>query len=93
MVEVEALAQSGTGLDDADGVVVVGRSRTFGQKLATKALVIAFGIVVRDVFTNKMSQVSFAKHDEVIEAFIPDGLDEALSVRIAVRALRRMGTL
>ena len=89
MVEVEGSAQSGTGLHDAGGVVVVGRSRIFGQKLATKALVIAFGIVVSDVFTNKMSQVSFTKDDKVIEAFISDGLDEALGVRVAVGALRR----
>ena len=88
MVEVETSAQSGTGLHEAGGVVVVGRSRTFGQKLSTNALVITFGIVMSDVFTNKMSQVSFAKHDKVIEAFIPDGLDEALGVRVAVGALR-----
>ena len=56
-VEIDASAQSGTGLLDAGGVVVIGRSRIFGQKLATDALVIAFGFVVSDVFTNKMSQI------------------------------------
>ena len=52
---------------------------------------IAFGVVVGDVLADKMSQVGLAKDDEVIEAFMPDGLDEAFSMRITVRALRRDG--
>ena len=48
---------------------------------------IAFGVVVGDVFANKMAQVRFAKDDEVIEALMPDQSDEAFSVRVAVRTL------
>ena len=52
---------------------------------------VAFSVVVSNVFTNKMSQMGFPKDDAVIEALIPGGLDEALSVTVAVRALRRNG--
>ena len=52
---------------------------------------VAFSAVVSDVFTNEASQVGFTKDDEVIEALIANGLDEALSVWIAVGALRRDG--
>ena len=38
---------------------------------------------------SKVSQVPLAEDDEVIEAFGPDGLHEALRVWVAVRALRR----
>ena len=78
-------------LDPAGGAVVIGCRRILGQKFATDALVIAFGVVVGDVFVNKMSQVRFAKDNELIEALMPDGLDEALTIRITVRALRRNG--
>ena len=49
---------------------------------------VPLGVVVADVFANKMSQVGFAKDDEVIKALLADGFDEALSVPIIVRALR-----
>ena len=52
-------------------------------------MMVAFSVVVSNVFTNKMSQMGFAKDDEVSEALIPDGLDEALGVRVAIGALRR----
>ena len=91
MVEIENAAQSGTHFDDCGGAVVVTGSCITGQKLATDALMVAFIVVVSNVFTNKMSQMGFAKDDAVIEALIPGGLDEALSVTVAVRALRRNG--
>ena len=52
---------------------------------------VAFGVVMADVFANKMSQVCLAEDDETIEALIANGFDEALSVWIAVWALRRDG--
>ena len=52
---------------------------------------IAFCIVMSDVFTNEMAQVGLAKNDELIEALIPDGLDESFCVGVAVRALGRNG--
>ena len=91
MVKVEGAGQSGTRLDDGGGAVVVGGRGILSQKLATDALMVAFSVVVSDVFTNETSQVGFTKDDEVIEALIANGLDEALSVSIAVQALRRDG--
>jgi len=91
VVKIEGARQPGTHLDGRCGVVIVRGKGIFGQKLAADALMIAFGVVMSDVFTNEMSQVGLAKNDEVIEALIPNGLDEAFSVRIAVRALRRYG--
>ena len=91
VVEIEAFAQPGTSLHDADGAVVIGRRRILGQELATHTLMVAFSVVVSDVFANKMSKVSLANNNEVIKAFVSNGLNETLSVRIAVRALRRNG--
>ena len=72
MVKGEGAGESGTRLDDRGGAVVICGSGILSQKLATDALMVAFGVVVGDVFTNKMSQVSFAKNDELVEALIPD---------------------
>ena len=88
MVEVEGGGQSRSRLDDPGGAVVVGSNGIFGQKLAADALMVALGVVVSGVFANKMSQVRFAKDDEVIEALMANRFDEALSVRVTVRALR-----
>ena len=74
VVVIEGAAQSGAHLDDASGVVVVGRSGTVGQELAANALVIAFGVVVGDIFTNEMSKVSLAENNEVIKALGSDGV-------------------
>jgi hypothetical protein len=71
VVEIEGAGQSGTGVDDRRGAVVVGRSCSCGQKSATDALVIAFAVVMSDVFTNKMSQMGFAKDNEIVQALIP----------------------
>jgi len=78
-------------LDGSGGAVVVCRDGVLSQKLAAHGLVESFCVVVGHVLLNKMSQVGFAKHYEVIEALISDGLDEALSMRITVWALRRDG--
>ena len=91
VVVIEGAAQPGAHLDDVSGVVVVGRSGTVGQELATNALVIAFGVVVGDIFTNEMSKVSLAEDNEVIKALGSDGLDETFSVRVAVGASSRDG--
>ena len=63
MVEVEGAGQSGTGFDDARvrDVVAVGGSSLLGQKVATHSLVVPLGVVVADVFANKMSEVCLAK--------------------------------
>lgn len=72
LIEIQGAVQPGTRLDDRGGAVVVEGNDIFGQKLATDALMVAFGVVMGDAFTNKMSQVGFAKNDELVEALIPD---------------------
>ena len=61
MIEIEGAVQPGTRLYHSGGAVVVGGKGTFGQEPATDALMVAFGVVVSDVFAKKMSQVGFAK--------------------------------
>ena len=87
MIEIEGAVQPGTRLYDSGGAVVVGGNGTFGQEPATDALMVAFAVVVSHVFANKMSQVGFAKNDEVIETLLANGFYETLSVGVTVRAL------
>ena len=46
-------------------------------------------LIMAHVFLDQVSEVPLAKENEVVETFVLDRLDEALSVRIAVRTLRR----
>lgn len=49
----------------------------------------AFGIVVVDILSDEMPKVALAEDDEMVEALVSDGADEALSEGIAVGAVAR----
>jgi len=46
----------------------------------------SFGVVVDDVLPEEVTEVMLAEDDEVVEALVSDGADEAFSEGIAVRA-------
>ena len=46
---------------------------------------IAFAMIMRDVFRQSVPKVPFAKWNDAIETFLFDGPDEALSVGIRIR--------
>ena len=47
----------------------------------------AIDFVVADVFTDEVVQMLLAKHQEIIQAFLLDALDDSFAARIQVRAL------
>jgi hypothetical protein len=60
-----------------DGTRIVGRiGRWKGNDIA-KALVIPFGVIVRDEFPNRSSQMTLAERNEVTQAFLLDRTNES----------------
>jgi hypothetical protein len=64
------------------------RRRAVDQRIADP-LVIALGMIVRDVLTNQPTEVPLAKREHPIQAFLFDRSHEAFCIRVAVRRGRR----
>jgi len=51
-----------------------------------KALVIPFGVIVRDEFPDRSPQMTLGRWDDVAQAFLPNRTDAPLSERVQLRA-------
>ncbi len=89
MIEVEDATKPLASSDLVGISVVVARFGRGRDQSTTEAVMEAFGIVVVDILSDEMPKVALAEDDEVVEAFVSDGADEALSERIAVGAAAR----
>src|ERR1017187_6814942 len=68
-----------------DGTRIVGRTgRRKGNDIA-KALVIPFGVIVRNEFPDRSPQMTLAQRDDVAQAFLLNRADEPLSERVQIR--------
>jgi len=61
----------------------------FTDRLVVDTLVRAFFIVMRHVFDERPAQMIFGQEDDVVQAFIPGGPDEALGEGIHIRRMDR----
>ena len=83
MIEAEQAAEAGAAHDSS--VVVRGLWFRINHAVS-EALVIPLEVVVRDVFGDDLAQVPLAEGDDEPQAFLADRADEALGVRVQVRA-------
>ena len=68
--------------------VVVGRAGSRFDELVVEALVVAFDMVVLEVFAEHASEMRLAEGNGVLEAVIANGADEPFGVRVQIRTSR-----
>jgi hypothetical protein len=78
VVEAEEPADA-LAADDRPGPRVIG---CLLSEPTLKALVVALGVVVGDVFSDGCAEVVLAQQYELAEAFAPDGPHEALGIGV-----------
>lgn len=59
------------------------------ERAVALGLVRAFGVVIVDVAFDQVPHVTLAEDDEMVQAFVAEGLDPAFGERVAVRRVRR----
>jgi hypothetical protein len=52
-------------------------------------LMVSLLVVVEEVLADRGAWIALSEKDELVEALVPDGTDEALGVRVQVGAARR----
>ena len=91
MIKVQDSAESRPSFDLSDSSVVVLGEQVWRHKFAAEALMIAFAIVVLHKLTKEMAEMCFAEDHKMVQTFFANCSYEALSIRVAVRALRGNG--
>ena len=86
MVVVEKTTESAAATD-ASAAVVIGRFGGRRGHLALEPLVEALGLVVLDKLGDQVSEVALSEDDEVVQAFVPDGPNEAFGETDVTRGI------
>jgi hypothetical protein len=84
VVVAENATEPGAATDDSNAVVIggdLGRTRDS----AFEPLVKSLGLVAYDELPDQVPKMALAEDDEVVQTFVPEGPNEALRERIAVR--------
>jgi hypothetical protein len=81
VIKVEKPAQP---LSAAHGASTA-RWRTANDQFVSKSLMVPFVMVVRDILTNRSSQVALAQRNQPVQALELDGPNEAFGMRVPVR--------